>query len=1477
MHNDAFKFPTNPAKHSEVRNNDIAENQINESTPLCSTVCGNPLASKNCSKVVLTEVSHPSSPIVIRCYAILDEQSNSSFIDPKLTSSLNLSGPTCEYNLTTMTGYRNKVTASIIEGLLIRGVEEQRKYKLPSMYTSESIPDCKSEIASPKIVEMHPHICHLAKYFPEVDPAAEVLILLGRDSKDIMKTECHGDRFPFAHHTALGWALVGGVCPLSTDHKTVMKIDHEHFITQPCFPDMPKHLLAKDLFLESPHDDFSGLSKDDQRFMSIMNAGVHLNKKGNLVMPLPFVDENVLLPNNRNAVFHRTKNTLDRLKRDTAKLHQCIESMQRNINSGHVESVPVNDIPKEGRQWYLPIFPVTNPKKDKTRLVFDASATYDGISLNQKLLQGPDCNNKLKGVLLRFRSGEIGFTADIEAMFYNFYLEPNSKNFTKFFWYEGNDAQSKLSEYRGCVHLFGNRPSPAVAHYGLNYAVTHANTGLSRAKSFITNNFYVDDGLGSCHTAKEAIETLEGAVNVLKRFNIRLHKIASNNSEVLRHFPQTERAETTLSINTGESTVVNTLGLAWDLKTDVLHVNLNLPKKPFTKRGLLATVNSLYDPLGIVNPITLTGKLIQRKLLSLENSSEITDWDTPLSTTFLSEWNEWKLAASSVQRINIPRSYTPQGFGKPIRQEVHVFADASQVAIGAVAYLKSTNDDGANYVSFITSHSKLIPRAATTIPRAELCAALEAANLAAELYRELNLPLQDTCMYSDSRVVLGYLNNKGKSFSNYVTNRVHSILKITEPTQWSFVPTELNPADIASRPHNVNTLLKSPWLEGPRFLWETNVVLDHAVDEIDYHSLPEVKESLRVLSSVTECGSLQHNILKNTSTWCKAVKLAQVVVSFGRRIDGIRQKLGIPIAPRHRNVVRSEAKEWLIKDAQNTDFGDTIKLLRREKDDPRRDHPLASLNPFIDSNQLMRVARISGGDLVAIEAKYHYDCLSLYKNRHRSEQRASHSYAAANESRLQEARAFAELVSYIECSVENGNYIFKLSELSELSELHGLYVSRLHNLGVDKTIHKTRLKIQLLGHFLDGCQEQSDGKNILLVFNEGLKKILKQAVDSRDFEAEAISMVKLVKAVREEIFDWKLSQFTGSFKHNCQEESVPTSLKSLISMLLNGPNVTGQDETETQACLTISQLIHFNAKNKAPVAKKSRHSKQCEPPLPLYVGLHVHTLTRSKNLVNSLCMLGISVSYDRIIELGDLLSDAVCKRFGEEGLVCPSQLRKGLFTVGALDNIDYNPSSTTAKDSFHGTGISIFQFPTATNPGKCSYPIVVQSKVSSSEYSLPESYTTVPAVDCKISQLTVPEATITEIEGNLEGAKTEEVGCTQRAIELLTKEQLEKEDEINWAAFHASKQPQPIDPAALTSLLPLFYEKAATLAMVKHGMDIQRQITTYLNPGQTPVTAFDQPLFTLAKYVQWCWPETYGEDHFVVMFGGLHIEMALWN
>ena len=77
--------------------------------------------------------------------------------------------------------------------------------------------------------------------------------------------------------------------------------------------------------------------------------------------------------------------------------------------------------------------------------------------------------------------------------------------------------------------------------------------------------------------------------------------------------------------------------------------------------------------------------------------------------------------------------------------------------------------------------------------------------------------------------------------------------------------------------------------------------------------------------------------------------------------------------------------------------------------------------------------------------------------------------------------------------------------------------------------------------------------------------------------------------------------------------------------------------------------------------------------------------------------------------------------------------------------------------------------------------------------------------------------------------------------------------------------------------MPLFYEIAATAAMVKHGMTVQLKAIQYLNHDQTPVTVFDAPLFALAKLVQWKWPDTHGEGKHVVMMGGLHIEMAMWS
>ena len=216
--------------------------------------------------------------------------------------------------------------------------------------------------------------------------------------------------------------------------------------------------------------------------------------------------------------------------------------------------------------------------------------------------------------------------------------------------------------------------------------------------------------------------------------------------------------------------------------------------------------------------------------------------------------------------------------------------------------------------------------------------------------------------------------------------------------------------------------------------------------------------------------------------------------------------------------------------------------------------------------------------------------------------------------------------------------------------------------------------------------------------------------------------------------------------------------------------------------------------------------------------------------------------------------------------------------LGLLTIIDHNPSSTTAGGSFHGTGISLFQFPTQRDHGQFRTAIMVPPTCGG-KHSLPESYANVPAVDLKTTSVSVAECNMLPFQGCLLDAKTVENKWSEHALKLLDtcKSELTKEDAISWAAYHACQQSPPDDPPAVHVLLPLFYEKAACAAMVKHGMDVQKHAINFLNPGQIPVTTFDQPLFALAKFVQWKWPSTHGEHLHVVMLGGLHTELALWK
>ncbi|KAJ8349373.1 hypothetical protein SKAU_G00245030 [Synaphobranchus kaupii] len=354
------------------------------------------------------------------------------------------------------------------------------------------------------------------------------------------------------------------------------------------------------------------------------------------------------------------------------------------------------------------------------------------------------------------------------------------------------------------------------------------------------------------------------------------------------------------------------------------------------------------------------------------------------------------------------------------------------------------------------------------------------------------------------------------------------------------------------------------------------------------------------------------------------------------------------------------------------------------------DKKIQTMITELDDTKFM--TRIVGGDLMAMEAKYHLPCLVKSRNRHRSLTRKSGQSPENTDEKMNESRAFIELINYIEKSVDSGVLLFKLSEI------HSLYVSRLGELGIKKLVNKTRLKDHLLEH-LPEARAQCDGKNTLLIFKEGLKNMLKEALNKRNFDEDALILAKAAKIIRNDIINHSGFQFTGSFPEKCQENALPSSLKSLVSMVLNGSNIKHQEKCDSQACLTIGQCIVYHTKKRASsTAMKTRHTLEREPPLPIYIGINVHAQTRSKKLVQQLHNLGISISYDRIMQIEDWLATSTCEGFEADGVVAPACLRKGLFTVGALDNLDHNPSSTTSVTSFHGTGISLFQLPTKSEP-----------------------------------------------------------------------------------------------------------------------------------------------------------------------------------
>lgn len=247
---------------------------------------------------------------------------------------------------------------------------------------------------------------------------------------------------------------------------------------------------------------------------------------------------------------------------------------------------------------------------------------------------------------------------------------------------------------------------------------------------------------------------------------------------------------------------------------------MSLPEKPFTRRGVLSIVNSVYDPLGFVAPVMLEGRKILQQLVLMgerraENKTPLA-WDDPLPTVMMNRWTRWRDSLVELQHLSVPRCYQPREFGTVTRAELHAFSDASQDAIGVTVYLRQLNKANEISTSLVYGQAKVAPVTPTSIPRLELCGAVLAVQAAQRVLKEIDMEITEVIYYTDSKVVLG--KSQMKAAYVYVANRVQLIRSLSTPEQWRYVESEQNPADLATRGVPPDKPMESSWLKGPEFL-----------------------------------------------------------------------------------------------------------------------------------------------------------------------------------------------------------------------------------------------------------------------------------------------------------------------------------------------------------------------------------------------------------------------------------------------------------------------------------------------------------------------------------------------------------------------------------------------------------------------------------------------------------------------------------
>ena len=461
----------------------------------------------------------------------------------------------------------------------------------------------------------------------------------------------------------------------------------------------------------------------------------------------------------------------------------------------------VSDYKSQESVHYLPHSSVTKDSvTTPIRIVFDASARLgQGPSLNDCLLTGPTLTGHIVETILRFRVGKYAYSADISKAFLRIGLQPEDRDYTRFLWFQDPfNAKPDVVAYRFKSVLFGACCSPFLLQATIDYHLQKSDDPLAEV---LRKSFYVDNLQGGSDNGQTLCALYESANRLLQQANMPLRMWVSNNPELIERIRKYDP-----DYIPPEATTL--LGQRWDVSQDLLGFKSPVwIDGPLTKKTLLSRLHAVFDPLGILSPITIRGKILLKEAWATKLG-----WDEPLPESLAKQWSVLSGDLKKVEEIWVPRMV----FAEESPKHLHVFCDASTKAYGAACY--GLSEMGARIV---LAKARPAP-CKRTLPELEILAVEIGVKLVKFVEKALDKPMETIHIWTDSEIALQWIRND-KSNKVFVQNRVKSIRDGADNFKFLHVSSKSNPADLLSRGISGKDYLNNElWFNGPGWISDEN-------------------------------------------------------------------------------------------------------------------------------------------------------------------------------------------------------------------------------------------------------------------------------------------------------------------------------------------------------------------------------------------------------------------------------------------------------------------------------------------------------------------------------------------------------------------------------------------------------------------------------------------------------------------------------